>query len=107
MEKKGKTRLSSGVWEDALEDGDEMAEELVEDAVWALGLALASAQNLLDVDMIMVGGGLGDRLGRSFADRVEKAMRPHLFVQDDPPVVLTTELGDYSGAVGAAVLAGG
>jgi hypothetical protein len=37
-------------------------------------------------------------------------MTPHLFVPDEPPVVLRTELGDLSGAVGAvgaAVLAGG
>jgi glucokinase len=107
MEKKGRTRLSSGVWADALEDHDDMAEELVEDAVWALGIALASAQNLLDVDAIMIGGGLGDRLGKPFADRVEAAMAPHLFVDEHPPTILTTELGDYSGAVGAAVLAGG
>jgi len=107
MEKKGRTRLSSGVWADALEEGDKMARELVDDAVWALGYALASAQNLLDVDAIMIGGGLGDRLGKPFADRVAEAMQPHLFVPDNPPTILTTELGDYSGAVGAAVLAGG
>jgi len=107
MEKKGKTRLASGVWEDALERKDPMAHQLVDDAVWALGLALASAQNVLDLDALMIGGGLGDRLGEPFADRVAKAMEPHLFVQDHPPTILTTELGDLSGAVGAAVLAGG
>jgi glucokinase len=107
MENKGKTRLASGVWADALDKKDKMARELVDDAVWALGLALASAQNVLDVDAIMIGGGLGDRLGKPFADRVAEAMTPHLFVEDSPPTILTTELGDFSGAVGAAVLAGG
>ena len=107
MEHKGRTRLSSGVWAEALEKGDKMAEGLVDDAVWALGIALASAQNLLDVEAILIGGGLGDRLGKPFADRVAKAMQPHLFVQDHPPAILTTELGDFSGSVGAAVLAGG
>ena len=107
MEKKGRTRLSSGVWADALEKDDKMAHKLVEDAVWALGLALASAQNVLDVDMILIGGGLGDRLGKSFAEEVAEAMLPHLFVRDNPPAILPTELGDYAGAVGAAVLAGG
>ena len=42
-------------------------------AVWALALGVASAQNLLDLEAIVIGG----------------------------------ELGDLSGAVGAAVLAGG
>ena len=107
MEKKGKTRLSSGVWEDALEDGDKMARKLIDGAVWALGYALASAQNLVDVEAIIVGGGLGDRLGKPFVERVEQAMHPHLFVPDNPPTILPTELGDFSGAVGAAVLAGG
>ena len=107
MKKKGRTRLSSGVWLDALEKGDKMAGSLVDDAVWALGIAMANAQNLLDLEAIMVGGGLGDRLGRPFVDRVAVAMAPHLFVRDHPPAMLTTELGDLSGAVGAAVLAGG
>jgi glucokinase len=107
MEKKGRTRLASGVWAEALEEGDKLARELIDDAVWALGIALASAQNVLDLDAVMIGGGLGDRLGRPFADRVAKAMHPHLFVDEHPPAILTTELGDFSGAVGAAVLAGG
>jgi len=75
--------------------------------VWALGIGLASAQNLLDVEAIVIGGGLGDRLGRPFLDRVADAMRPNLFVPEHPPVMLTTELGDLSGAVGAASLAAG
>ena len=77
------------------------------DATRALGVGLVSAQNLLDLEAIIIGGGLGDRLGHKFVDRVVYRMSPHLFVPDKPPVVLRTELGDLSGAVGAAVLAGG
>ena len=55
----------------------------------------------------MVGGGLGDRLGQPFVDQIAGQMTPHLFTPDKPPVMLTTELGDLGGAVGAAVLAGG
>jgi len=84
-----------------------MATKLVDDAVRALGIGLASAQNLLDLEAIIIGGGLGDRLGQPFVDRVAEKMRPHLFVEREPPVVLGAELGDLSGAVGAAVLAGG
>jgi glucokinase len=107
MKKKGRTRLSSGIWFRALEKGDKVAKSLVDDAIWALGIALANAQNLLDLEAVMVGGGLGDRLGRPFVDRITEAMLPHLFVREHPPTMLTTELGDFSGAVGAAVLAGG
>jgi len=106
MEKHERTRLSSGVFARALEQGDKMAKKLIDDAAWALGIGLASAQNLLDLEAIIVGGGLGDRLGQPFVDQIVEQMTPHLFAKE-PPVVLGTELGDLSGAVGAAVLAGG
>lgn len=106
MADKQRSRLTSGVIAKALKKHDPMAVSLIDDAVWALGAALASAQNLLDLEAIIVGGGLGDRLGRPFVDRIAQAMRPHLFADDRPPAMLTTELGDLSGAVGAAVLAG-
>ncbi len=107
MEKKGRTRLSSGVWAEALEKKDRMAHELVDDAVWALGVGLASVQNLLALEAIVIGGGLGDRLGTHFVQRIEKEMHPLLFVPDRPPAMLSSEFGDLAGAVGAAVLAGG
>ena len=107
MEERGRARLSSGVFAAALERGDRMAKRLVDEAEWALGLGLASAQNLLDFEAIVIGGGLGDRLGQPFVDRVVGHMTPHLFAPNKPPAVLRTELGDLSGAVGAAVLAGG
>jgi glucokinase len=107
MKKRGRTRLSSGVYARALKKGDRMTKQLIEDAAWALGIGLASAQNLLDLEAVIVGGGLGDRLGQPFVDRIVEHMAPHLFVPDKPPAVLRTELGDLSGAVGAAVLAGG
>jgi glucokinase len=107
MEKKGRDRVTSGVIADALADHDHLAEELIAEAVWALGIALANAVNLLDVEAIIVGGGLGDRLGRPFVDRVAGAATPQLLMPEKAPAFLTTELGDLSGAVGAAVLAGG
>jgi glucokinase len=106
MEKRGRDRLTSGVFARALEEGDRLATTLIEDAAWALGIALASSQNLLDVEAIIVGGGLGDGLGQPFVERIVEQMTPRLFVPDEPPMVLRTELGDLSGAIGAALLAG-
>jgi len=107
MEKKGRTRMSSGVIADALEEGDKLAAELIEGAVWALSVGLATVQNLLSLEAIVIGGGLGDRLGAPFVERIAREMEPLLFVGDEPPKMLTTEHGDLSGAVGGAVLAGG
>jgi glucokinase len=104
MEKRGRTRLQSGVWARALEQGDAMAIELIERAVEALGAGVASAVNLLDLETVVIGGGLGTRLGEPYAERIAEAMQPHLFVDDRPPAVRIAALGDLGGAVGAALL---
>ena len=105
MEERGRDRLSSGVWERALERGDKMAQELLEEAVDALGNGVASAINLLDPEAVVIGGGLGIRLGQPWVERIRRAMLPHLFVDSNPPPVLLAELGDLGGAHGGALLA--
>jgi glucokinase len=104
MERKGRDRVTSSVIADALDQKDRLTIEFIDEAVDALGVALSNAQNLLDLEAIIVGGGLGDRLGEPFVRRVEQAMAPNLRFPDRPPLVLGTELGDLSGAVGATVL---
>ena len=107
MKKRGREYLSSGVYARALKRGDPITATLIHQATWALGVAMASAQNLLDLEAIIVGGGLADRLGQPFIDSIVDQMKPHLFVPEKPPDVLGTQLKDLSGGVGAAVLAGG
>jgi len=104
MEKNDSTRLTSSIWAKALDRKDGLARELIEDAIEALGAGIASAVNLLDVEMIIIGGGLGVRLGQPYVKRIEGAMKPHLFVDDRPPLVRLAELGDLGGAIGASML---
>jgi glucokinase len=104
MEKRGRERLQSGVWARALEQGDEMAIELVDRAVEALGAGVASALNLLDVETVVIGGGLGTRLGEPYVERIREAIMPHLFADERPPAVRLAALGDLGGAMGAALL---
>jgi glucokinase len=104
MEKRGRDRLTSGVWARALEHDDKLAHTLIDEAVEALGAGVASALNVLDVDAMIIGGGLGLRLGEPYTRRIENAMMPHLFASDDPPDVHLAELGDLGGAIGASLL---
>jgi glucokinase len=104
QERLGRPRMSSGVWKAALDAGDPLAHELIDRAVEALGAAIASAVNLVDVEAVLVGGGLGDKLGEPFVRRIETAMVPHLFLPPSQLVVRLGELGDYAGAIGAALL---
>ncbi|MET0510656.1 MAG: ROK family protein [Thermoleophilaceae bacterium] len=104
MKERDRTRLQSGIWARALEREDPMATELIDRAIEALGAGIASAVNLLDVSNVVVGGGLGTRLGEPYVKRIREAMQPHLFVDENPPTVTSVALGDLGGAMGAALL---
>jgi glucokinase len=104
MEERGRTRLTSAIWARALDHDDEMATELIDGAVDALGAGIASALNLLDVEAVVIGGGLGVRFGQPMVDRIERAMMPHLFNDAHPPAMHVAALGDLGGAIGASLL---
>jgi glucokinase len=104
MHKHGKPRLTSGIWERALDHGDKLAEKLIERAIVALGTGVASACNVLDVEAIVLGGGLGERFGKRYMDDLLGEMHEHLFVDERPPAVRVAELGDPGGAIGASLL---
>jgi glucokinase len=101
-------RMTSGVWEKALDAGDEVAIELLDEAVHALGVGIAGVVTVVDVPLVVVGGGLADRLGPRFVGRVEQAVRTNLFGGMSTAIrVVPSKLGDQAGAVGAALLASG
>jgi glucokinase len=107
MKERDRTRLTSGIWARALEHGDKLAIHTIDRAVKALGAGVASAVNVLDVEAVIIGGGLGIRLGHPFAKRISEAMQPHLFADFRPPDVHVAALGDLGGAIGAALLVEG
>jgi glucokinase len=102
--KRGRERLTSGIWAAALERKDPLATKLVERAIEALGAGVASVDNVLDVEVIILGGGLGVRLGQPYAEKIADAMLPHLFNDHRPPPIVVAALGDLGGAIGASLL---
>jgi glucokinase len=103
MRDKGRERFTSSVWATAIGKGDKLAGELIDGAVQALALGIASASNLLDVEAIIIGGGLGVRFGEEYVRRIDDAMQQHLFPGHKPPAVRLAGLGDLGGALGAAL----
>jgi glucokinase len=98
-------RMTSGVFDKALASGDGVATELIDDAVGALGVAIASAVSLLDIALVVVGGGLADRLGPAFVKRVEEACLADVFPRNPELRVIPAALGDRGGSMGAALMA--
>lgn len=101
--KRGRDRLTSGIWLRALDARDAVARDLLDEAVEALGVGIGAAVTLLDVEAVVVGGGLGERLGPEWLKRIEKSARAHTFFRDAPTYRLA-ELGDMGGAIGASLL---
>ena len=97
-------KLVSGVWEKALDHDDALARALIDDAYDAMAAGAASVVNLLDIDGIVLGGGLGTRFGERAAGQIHDKMRPHVFNPARDPVVVPAALGDDGGAIGAALL---
>src|SRR4051794_39908116 len=79
MEKHEKPRLTSGIWERAIDHGDQLATKLIDRAIEALGTGIASAVNLIDPEAIVIGGGLGVRFGDRYMEPLMEEMGKHLF----------------------------
>ncbi|MBA3742862.1 ROK family protein [Sporichthya sp.] len=101
----GKARLTSKVWARALAQDDPLAVEVFAAAVEAIGIGVANAVVLTDVDTVVVGGGLAEKLGQGLADRIATAAQPWLLARHARLRFIAAALGDDSGVVGAAALA--
>jgi glucokinase len=103
VELAGDDRMKSKIFAEALEADDPTAHELLDRAVEALGVGIASAATLLDVDRVIIGGGLGSRLGTPWADRIQHVVRRRVY--SHPAIeVVASALGDDAGVIGAAAL---
>jgi glucokinase len=85
------------------ESGDEHARAIVHSAGRALGAAMAHLVNLLDPEVIVIGGGLG-LAGGSYRTAIELGLRDHVWAEAhrDLPL-LSAALGSDAGWIGAAL----
>lgn len=82
--------------------GDYEAKETLELHARRLGRALASVVNLLDPDIIVLGGGLSQMQHLYVA--LPEATRPHVFSETFETPIVQNQLGDSAGVIGAAWL---
>jgi glucokinase len=102
----GDQRMKSGVFLKAWEAGDPLAVSLIDEAVQALAAVMASAAMLIDLDLIVVGGGLAEKFGARMLNPLRTAVAERVYPGQRLDVV-TAALGDNAGVVGAAGLVGG
>jgi glucokinase len=90
---------------EAARQGDAVALEVVEGAAAALGVGLAAALDLLNLERIVVGGGVaaaGEFLLSRIAEQTRRRTFPHVFADCS---FRLAELGNDAGVVGAARVA--
>ncbi len=102
----GKTRIKSRVYEAAVAAGDRVALDLTATAAEALGRGIATVVTLVDIERVVVGGGLGERLGQPFLAQIAASYERARF-GTTPVEVVAAEVGGAAGAIGAALVAAG
>lgn len=82
--------------------GETFAKQCVNLFCTQLAHCLASVVNILDPDIIVLGGGLSNI--KKLYEKVLPAMRPHIFSDNIVTRISPPSFGDASGAIGAACL---
>jgi len=89
----------------AARNGDKLAKEVVSQAAVYLGIGLVNLVNIFNPEMIVIGGGLA-KMGDLLLEPARQIVRERAFPVSARLVrIVTTELGDDAGLLGAAVFA--
>jgi glucokinase len=88
----------------AAQEGDPTALDVLAETGMYLGIGLASLVNLLDVRLVIIGGGIA-RAGKPLFDAVKESVRHRVLKSiSDNVEVLPAKLGNSAGILGAAAL---
>lgn len=106
------TEMGNGRFEDlrsrdllkASNRGDKCVARIVDEAAFCAGIAVSNTVNLLNPDIVVLGGGIIEALGDRMMPIIEKTAYNHAFPGTSFKVI-ATKLGDNAGITGAAVLA--
>ncbi|HOK32863.1 MAG TPA: ROK family protein [Limnochordia bacterium] len=90
---------------EAVKQGDADVRGVVEEAACALGYALRSLINILDLEVIILGGGFPFALPQLFLETIRSVVYAENRVNRSHCPVILSELGDKSTLLGAAYLA--
>lgn len=98
--------LRSGDIRKAIRRGDKVVEKIVEEAAEYTGIAVANLVNLLNPEVVVLGGGVIEALGDEMMPAITKSAKSHIMPGLFKNVeIIASKLGDNAGITGAAVLA--
>jgi len=98
------SRLTTEIIFEAERKGDVLASDVVNQACAYLGAGIASAVNLLNPEVVVIGGGVSEG-GQSFIRRIKKEVKKRAFPSATKNLeVIKAKLGNDAGFIGAAIL---
>ena len=98
--------MRSGDLRKALRRGDKFVEKVIEEAAEYTGIAVANIINLINPEVVVLGGGVIDALeDEMLAIIVETAHYYSMQGTDKGIAIIASKLGDDAGITGGAVLA--
>lgn len=98
--------LRSGDLRKAIKRGDKFVERVIEEAAEYTGIAVANLINLLNPDVVVLGGGLISALGDEMMAIIIETAQDYAMEGTHKGIeIVASSLGDDAGIVGAAVLA--
>jgi glucokinase len=100
----GGSALRSGLLAKAIDAGDALCIETVEEAANYLGLGIGSAISLLNPAKIIVGGGVVESVPMLFEGAASKARQEALPAPAATVRIERAALGDHAGVIGAALV---
>ncbi len=100
------SELRSGDLRKAIRRGDKFASRVVEDAAVNIGIAAGNLINILNPEVVVLGGGVIEALADEMMSVIVKPARDHAMAGTMKGVeILASRLGDNAGITGGAVLA--
>jgi glucokinase len=100
------TDLRSGDLRKAIRKGDKVVEKIVEDAAEYTGIAVANLINILNPEVVVLGGGVIDALGDDMMAIIVETAEDYAMSGTNKGIeVVASKVGDDAGIIGGAVLA--
>lgn len=107
MRKDDRQRLTSGVLAEAYDKGDALVREVIGRAQFYLGILVANVVNIIDPEMVIIGGGVAEALGKAYIEPIRPVAYQYFINKRgaEDVAIVPARLGDHAALLGAAVYA--
>ncbi|MDQ1301059.1 MAG: hypothetical protein QG637_980 [Chloroflexota bacterium] len=107
MKKDSRQRLTSGALAEAYTQGDPLVREVIGRAQFYLGVLVGNLVNIIDPQMVIIGGGVTEALGDAYLDPIRPVAYQYFINKRGAQevAIVPAKLGDHAALLGAAVYA--